>query len=156
MLKPDKIRYGIFTTDREFAKRIIDNLKLNHKGKVEKYINSKSELSCYMDDGTNFIWLKADESVKGFRCSKAIVDISTCSFEFISRILKPICIYAEEDDFEIVTSKDNIGYNISQFIDQLRKIAYIKGDIPVYYNDYDSAPNYHLNFKIERGGLNLG
>ena len=76
-----------------------------------------------MDDGTNFIWLKADESVRGVRCSKAIVDISTCSFEFISRILKPICIYAEEDDFEIVTSKDNIGYNISQFIDQLIKMG---------------------------------
>lgn len=155
MLKPEKIRYGVFTSNKDFAKRMIDNLIRNHKGKVENYRNTKNELSYYMDDGTNFIWLDTKESIRGFRCSKAIVDISTCSLEFIQMIIKPICIYADKDDFEIVASEDNIEYGLFQFINQLNKIACIKGDIPIYYNDYDCPTNYNLGFSIEKNGLNL-
>ena len=149
-----KIRHGVFTSDRVFAKMIIDNLKLAHDGKVEKYINSTHELSCYMDDGTIFIWLGANESIRGFRCARAVVDISTCSVEFIQKVIKPICIYADKEDFEIVTSEDTSG-KLFEFINQLEKIAIIKGDIPVYYNDFDNCPNDQLGFKVNEDGLNL-
>ena len=122
--------------------------------KVEKYINSTHELSCYMDDGTNFIWLGANESIIGFRCARAVVDISTCSVEFIQKVIKPICIYADKEDFEIVTSKEISG-NLFEFINQLEKIAIIKGDIPVYYNNFDNCPNNQLGFKVNKDGLNL-
>ena len=123
-------------------------------GKVEKYINSTHELSCYMDDGTNFILLGANESIRGFRCARVVVDISTCSVEFIQKVIKPICIYADKEDFEIVTSKEASG-NLFEFINQLEKIAIIKGDIPVYYNNIDNCPNNQLGFKVNKDGLNL-
>lgn len=149
-----KVRHGVFTSDRDFAKLIIDYLRRSHGGKVEKYINSRNELSCYMDDGTNYIWLTTNKSIKGFRCSKATVDISTCSFDFIQNVIKPICIFADEEDFQIVSS-ENAPCNLFHFIEQLRKIAIIKGDISVYYNDYNSKPNDQLGFEVNGDGLNL-
>ena len=149
-----KIRHGVFTSDKNFAKKIIDNLKHAHGGKVEKYINSAYEVSCYMEDGTNFIWLDPNKSIRGFKCARAVVDISTCSMEFIQEAINHICIHAGKEDFEIVMSKEAKN-NLFEFIEQLNKIAIIKGDIPVYYNDYDSKPNDQLGFKVNGDGLNL-
>lgn len=154
MTKSEKIKYGIFTLDREYAEATIDRLKDMHGGKVDKYIKTKYELSCYMDDGTNFIWLKMNEDTKGFRCSKAIIDIATCSINFIKYIVLPMCIYANKKDIEIVTSID-IDTDLDTFIETLRKIKIIKGNIPVYYNNFDNCPNYCLGFKVDEDGVNL-
>ena len=155
ILEGMKIRCGVFTTDKDFAIKTINHLKDRHGGKVEKYINSAHELSCYMDDGTNFIWLGANESIRGFRCSKAVVDISTCSLEFIQKVIKPICIYADKEDFEIVNSIPLGKTMLFKFIDDLTKIACVQGDIPVYYNNYDCTPNDILEYEINKEGLNL-
>lgn len=45
--------------------------------------------------------------------------------------------------------------SLFELIKILEKIAILKGDIPVFYNDYDSCPNYSLGINIEDGGLNL-
>ena len=149
-----KIRCGVFTTDKKFAKFHIDALKNHHGGKVAKYLYSQNEISCYMDDGTNYIWLRPNLQNKGYRCSQAVVDISTCEFKQIEDIILPICIFADKEDFAIVRSKEN-DMNLFKFIKMLEKIAILKGNIPVFYNDYDSYPNYSLGFNIEKDGLNL-
>ena len=149
-----KIRCGVFTTDREFAKFHIDTLKNNHGGKVVKYIYSVNDISCYMDDGTNYVWLRPNLHNKGYRCSQAIIDISTCDFKEIENVILPICLYADKEDFKIVRSKEE-DMNLFELIKILEKIAILKGDIPVFYNDYDSCPNYSFGINIEDGGLNL-
>ena len=151
-----KICCGVFTTDREYAEGIINCLKDRHGGKVEKYINTTNELSCYMDDGTNYIWLKPNLQSKGFRCSQAIIDISTCSLDAIQRIILPIClVYGEREDLEVANSIPTGKTMLFKLANDLTKIAYIKGDIPVYYNDYDSPPNDMLGYEISKDGLNL-
>lgn len=149
-----KIRCGVFTTDRDYAKGRIDYLKDKHGGKVEKYINSVNELSCYMDDGTNYIWIKPNDCARGYRCTQAVIDISTCPFDVIQKVILPICIFADKEDFTIDQSKEE-KLGLFQFIERLKKIAIIKGDIPVYYNDYDSPPQDVFSFDIESDGLNL-
>lgn len=149
-----KIRCGVFTTDREFAKFHIDTLKDNHVGKVVKYVHSTNDISCYMDDGTNYIWLRPNLHNRGYRCSQAVIDISTCNFKEIENVILPICLYVDKEDFMIVRSKEE-DMNLFELIKTLEKIAILKGDIPVFYNDYDSCPNYSLGLNIEDGGLNL-
>lgn len=149
-----KIRCGVFTTDREYAEGMINCLKDRHGGKVEKYINSANELSCYMDDGTNYIWIKPFDCSRGFRCSRAVVDIATCSFDTIQKLILPICIFADKEDFIIDQSiEEKLG--LFQFIERLKKIAIIKGDMPVYFNDYGSPPQDIFGFNIKEDGLNL-
>lgn len=149
-----KIRCGIFTTDREYAKCKIDYLKDKHGGKVEKYINSAHSISCYMEDGTNYIWINPNDNSRGYRCSQAIVDISTCSYDVIQRIILPICVFADKEDYTIVASKDE-KLSLFQLIEMLEKIAIIKGDMPVYYNDYDSPPENIFSFSVNEDGLNI-
>lgn len=149
-----KIRCGVFTTDREFAKFHIDALKDNHGGKVVKYVHSKNDISCYMDDGTNYVWLCPNLHNRGYRCSQAVIDISTCDFKEIENVILPICLYADKEDFTIVRSKEK-DMNLFELIKTLEKIAILKGDIPVFYNDYDLCSNYSLGFNIEKDGLNL-
>lgn len=149
-----KIRCGIFTTDREFAKFHIDTLKNNHGGNVTKYIYSVNDISCYMDDGTNYVWLRPNLHNRGYRCSQAVIDISTCDFKEIKEIIIPICLYADKEDFTIVRSKEE-DMNLFDFIKTLEKIAILKGNISVFYNDCDSCPNFSLGFNIEKDGLNL-
>lgn len=149
-----KIRCGVFTTDREFAKFHIDTLKNNHGGKVVKYIYSANDISCCMDDGTNYVWLRPNLHNKGYRCSQAVIDISTCEFKEIEEIIIPICLFVDKEDFTIVRSKEE-DMNLFDFIKTLEKIAILKGNIPVFYNDYDSCPNFSLGFNIENDGLNL-
>ena len=117
----------------------IDALKNNHGGKVVKYVHSKNDISCYMDDGTNY----ANLHNKGYRCSQAVIDISTCDFKEIGNVILPICLYADKEDFTIVRSKEE-DMDLFELIKTLEKIAISKGDIPVFYNDYDSWPNYSL------------
>lgn len=136
-MKPDKIRCGIFTSNRYEAKIILDEIASNNKDNIEFYRNSSIELDLRLKDGTDYIWLRPSDSSRGFRCSKAIIDLAIDS-KIIRELIMPICIYCEEKDYKTFnTNRKDEFMKIADLIEELKSLASIYGNKPIAINDND-------------------
>ena len=131
------MKYGVFTTDKDWAKSWIDTQRFfaqKDGAKVEQHRNTANELVYYLDNGDVYMWARPIENSRGRRFTDAVVDISTCPLEIISHIIVPII--ANRNNITIAESKTE-ERSLFSFIEQLQKVDAIKGDMPIYYEGYD-------------------
>lgn len=76
-------KYGIFTMNKDFANEIITSCIKNHNYKPIKRIKSELENRALMENGMEYIWIKPLENARGHKMSGGVIDLATCSLEFI-------------------------------------------------------------------------
>lgn len=136
-MRRENLKYGVFTTNKEWAKSWIDTRRFfaqKDGAKVEQHKNSANELVYYLDNGDVYMWVRPTENSRGRRFTDAVVDISTCPLEIITHIIVPIV--ANRNNITIAESETEERMLFS-FIEQLQKVASIKGDMPMYYEGYN-------------------
>ena len=134
-----KPTYGFVTSDRKYAKDLIDWVKDQNKSKdngVAKYINSTNNIECILKDGTRLIWVKPNDSARGYRFAKVWIDYVTCDLEILKNVILPKAIFADNEDIKIVQSNNQKDFSLFELIDHLTKFACVYGNIKVY--KYDS------------------
>lgn len=119
-------RYDVFTTNRDFAIKMIASY--TQKYKSVEIISSPIKYIAQVGEEERYCWVKPTEN--NLRCRKsdvAIIDIDTCPFKIIQYI-KGFCIINGKS---IITQSDvNDGsYDLDTLIDRLEKIRYLKGNI---------------------------
>jgi hypothetical protein len=144
---PDGVRpkYGIFTTDIDFADEEIDSYVRSHNCKCAKRVKSAYDSYAIMEDGTKYQWIKPNDSARGYKCSVGVIDLATCEIQFIREWIMPICIFAEKENFVFVDSQytGNEAYDLHTLIDRLQKVEVVLGNIP------------NLKFYEECGNANI-
>ena len=135
MALPDGVKpqYAIFTADREFADYKIDAYIRNHNFPIKKRVKSMIESFAIMEDGTKYKWVKPTDNYRGYKCSIGVIDLATCSLDFIREWIPYICLYAEpEKHYVFVDSSNTKGskpYDLHTLIDRLQKIEAILGNV---------------------------
>lgn len=122
-------KYGIFTMDRDFAAKIIDQYA---KVNVLKRVKSENEDCAIMKNGTQFKWIKPNDNARGNKCSAGIIDLATCSFDFVREWIPSICIFAEKSDYIFKDSEFGIEtkpYDLHTVIDRLEKAEVLLGNV---------------------------
>lgn len=127
-------RYGIFTTDREFADYTIDGYVRSHNCKCEKRVRSVYDSYAIMEDGTKYQWIRPNDYARGHKCSVGVVDLGTCTIDFIREWIPCICLFAEpEKENYIFGDSTNIkgskSYDLHTLIDRLQKIETLIGNV---------------------------
>lgn len=136
-------KYAIFTTDREFADYTIDNYVRSHNCKCEKRIRSTYDSYAVMEDGTKYQWIKPNDTARGHKCSVGVVDLGTCTIDFIREQIPYICLFAEPEKNNCVfrdstNTKDSKPYDLHTLIDRLQKIEALIGNVEkLGYNDME-------------------
>ena len=148
------MKYGVFTTNKDWAKSWIDTQRCFAQMKgvtIDKHINSANELVYYMNNGDLYMWVQPKNS-RGRRLDNAVVDISTCPLGIITNIIIPIVKHRKDI---VIAESDSDERTLFSFIEQLKKVAAIKGDMPIYYEGYDVVDH---NMKIDAygGEITLG
>ena len=141
MRLPEGVRpqYGIFTTNREFANKIIDQYV---KISVAKRINSTNDCFAVMQDGTKYKWIRPIDNSRGNKCSVGIIDLATCSLDFIRDWIPAICIFADKENYIFKDSEhynEFKPYDLHTLIDRLQKVEVLIGninDLGFYDMDY--------------------
>lgn len=138
-----KPKYGIFTTNREFANDTIDSYVRSHNCPILKRVQSQYESLAIMQDGTEYKWIKPTLMSRGNRCSVGVIDLATCELEFIKNFISAICIFAEKENYVFVDSaftleEDKNTYDLHTLIDRLQKIESILGNVKkVGFSDFE-------------------
>lgn len=112
-------QYGIFTTNKEFADKIIDQYV-----NVIKRVKSANESFAITQNGKKFKWIKPFDNARGNKCSVGIIDLATCSFDFIREWIPAICIFADKEDYIFKDSEygmDLKPYDLHALNDMLQK-----------------------------------
>lgn len=127
-------KYGIFTTDREFVDYTIDGYVRSHNCKCAKRVKSAYDSYAVMEDGTKYQWIKPNESARGYKCSVGVIDLATCSLDFIREWIPYICLLAEQEKRYVLkdsnnTTDNNEPYDLHTLIDRLQKIEAIFGNL---------------------------
>ena len=128
-----KPQYAIFTADREFADYEINAYARSHNCLIAKRVKSTNDSFAIMEDGTKYKWVKPTDNSRGYKCSTGVIDLATCSLEFIRDWIPYICLYAEpEKNYVFVDSsntRDSKPYDLHTLIDRLQKIEAILGNV---------------------------
>lgn len=122
-------KYGIFTMDRDFAGKIIDQYA---KVNVLKRVKSKNEDCAIMKNGTQFKWIKPNDNARGNKCSAGIIDLATCSFDFIREWIPSVCLFADKSDYIFKDSEFGLEtkpYDLHTVIDRLKKAEVLLGNV---------------------------
>lgn len=113
------MRYGIYTTNRELAERMISTIDAE-----TRTINSM-EIKAITKDGDLCCWVHPNNPLGGFRCDISYIDIDTCSIDIIREVIIPFNL---NKNFRIISIGDD-GYDLDMLIDRLAKIRLLKGNI---------------------------
>ena len=118
---------AVYTTDKEYAKRIINALvaKEYHKSDIIRYLTSATDIKVELKNGNFYRWINPNSNTKGIKFDISYIDIDTCSLETIQTIIAPCNL---KGNFEIISSGSD-NYNLDSFIDRLLKIRYLKGNL---------------------------
>lgn len=127
-------KYGIFTTDREFADYTIDGYVRSHNCKCAKRVKSAYDSYAVMEDGTKYQWIKPNDSARGYKCSVGVIDLATCAIDFIRERIPYICLFTEPEKEHYVfrdstNTKDSKPYDLHTLIDRLQKIEVLIGNV---------------------------
>ena len=130
--------YGVVTADKDVAKEYIDFIKDREKASgnnVEKFIFGSYDIECIMQNGTRIIWVKPNDSARGYRLAKVYIDLATISLECLREEILPKCIFADKEDYVTFYSKDIKDVGLISVIKELQKSALIYGDVGVIRED---------------------
>ena len=79
---------AIYTTDKKYAKDIIDSLiSKDPTKKVTKYVMNSRDIKVGLDDGSYYHSVSPNQNARGIKPDIAYVDIDTCSFDIIQNII---------------------------------------------------------------------
>ena len=92
---------GVFTTDYEKALFKIFRIKDSIKDEdIVKFVKSKYVIELRLKDGIRYKWINPNDTVRGNRCSKAIIDRGL-TLEQIQNVFLTAIPYFSIDDVEI-------------------------------------------------------
>ena len=118
---------AVYTTDKEYAKRIINALvaKEYHKSDIIRYCISATDITVELRNGDFYRWVRPNSNARGIKPDISYIDIDTCSLDIIQTIIVPCNL---KGNFEIISSGSD-SYDLDSFIDRLLKIRYLKGNL---------------------------
>jgi len=94
-------KIGIFTNNRNKAFALLKDLYNQNKENVEKYWQSKDNISLILKDGTYYTWIKPIDSSRGHRCCKAFID-KNLILNMLYTIVAPICVYCTRENVTVI------------------------------------------------------
>ena len=120
-------KIAVYTTDKEYAKLIINALvaKKYHKSDIIRYRTSATDITVELKNGDFYRWVRPNSNARGIKPDVSYIDIDTCSLDIIQTIIVPCNL---KGNFEIISSGSD-SYDLDSFIDRLLKIRYLKGNL---------------------------
>ena len=120
-------KIAVYTTDKEYAKLIINALvaKKYHKSDIIRYRTSATDITVELKNGDFYRWVNPNSNTKGIKLDISYIDIDTCSLDTIQTIITPCNL---KGNLEIISSGSD-SYDLDSFIDRLLKIRYLKGNL---------------------------
>lgn len=120
------MKYGIFTSDRDFAYRVIQTyIKGYDNDQITKVINNEHLIKVELADGTEYQWYYPSENQRGIKINIVLIDIDTCSLDLIQNVIT----YCSVDNAYEVLTHDYVKYDLDTLLDRLMKIRAIKGNL---------------------------
>ena len=117
---------AIYTTDREYAKFVIDGLIEEYpKSDIIRYYTSIMDIKVELKNGDFYRWVNPNSNARGIKPDITYIDIDTCSLDIIQTIITPCNL---KGNLKIISS-GNDSYDLDSFIDRLLKIRYLKGNL---------------------------
>ena len=145
-------KIAVYTTDKEYAKRIINALvaKEYHKSDIIRYLTSATDIKVELKNGNFYRWINPNSNTKGIKFDISYIDIDTCSLETIQTIIAPCNL---KGNFEIISSGSD-SYDLDSFIDRLLKIRYLKGNLKtVQIFDMKYLKSNIMSFSVENDSV---
>ena len=144
-------KIAVYTTDKEYAKLIINALvvKKYHKSDIIRYRTSTTDITVELKNGDFYRWVKPNSNARGIKPDISYIDIDTCSLDTIQTIITPCNL---KGNFEIISSGSD-SYDLDSFIDRLLKIRYLKGNlesIQVFDMKYLESNVLHISVQDEK------
>lgn len=142
---------AVYTTDKEYAKRIINALvaKEYHKSDIIKYCTSATNITVELRNGDFYRWIRPNSNARGIKPDISYIDIDTCSLDTIQTIITPCNL---KGNLEIISSGRD-SYDLDSFIDRLLKIRYLKGNlesVQVFDMKYLESNISHISVQDEK------
>lgn len=127
----DKCKCGVFTTDKDFAMKIINSIV--DQESINKIINRKDCYEILTKYGDTYKWITPNDNSRGHKINVCIIDLATCSTDYISEWVPFICYKPTDNPYIFIDSeinKDNhTYYDLRTLIDRLKKIEILYGNI---------------------------
>ena len=144
-------KIAVYTTDKEYAKRIINALvaKEYHKSDIIRYLTSTTDIKVELKNGDFYRWINPNSNTKGMKFDRSYIDIDTCSLDTIQTIITPCNL---KGNLEIISSGSD-SYDLDSFIDRLLKIRYLKGNlksVQVFDMKYLESNVLHISVQDEK------
>ena len=144
-------KIAVYTTDKEYAKLIINALvaKKYHKSDIIRYCTSAIDITVELRNGDFYRWVRPNSNARGIKPDISYIDIDTCSLDTIQTIIAPCNL---KGNFEIVSSGSD-GYDLDSFIGRLLKIRYLKGNlksVQVFDMKYLESNVLHISVQDEK------
>ena len=144
-------KIAVYTTDKEYAKLIINALvaKKYHKSDIIRYRTSATDMTVELKNGDFYRWVRPNSNARGIKPDISYIDIDTCSLDTIQTIITPCNL---KGNFEIISSGSD-SYDLDSFIDRLLKIRYLKGNlesIQVFDMKYLESNVLHISVQDEK------
>ena len=143
---------AVYTTDREYAKRIINALvaKEYHKSDIIRYCTSATDITVESRNGDFYRWVRPNSNARGIKPDISYIDIDTCSLDTIQTIITPCNL---KGNLEIISSGSD-SYDLDSFIDRLLKIRYLKGNLKtVQIFDMKYLKSNIMSFSVENDSV---
>lgn len=100
-LKFNNLTIGIFTNDYYKALVFFTNIYHEKRQEIDFYRNSESIQKIKLLDGTQYIWIKPVDYLRGCRVHKAYID-KNLTLNELCHIVIPICAYCTKDNVKII------------------------------------------------------
>ena len=144
-------KIAVYTTDKEYAKLIINALvaKKYHKSDIIRYRTSATDMTVELKNGDFYRWVRPNSNARGIKPDISYIDIDTCSLDTIQTIITPCNL---KGNFEIISSGSD-SYDLDSFIDRLLKIRYLKGNlesVQVFDMKYLESNVLHISVQDEK------
>ena len=144
-------KIAVYTTDKEYAKRIINALvaKEYHKSDIIRYLTRATDIKVELKNGDFYRWINPNSNTKGMKFDISYIDIDTCSLDTIQTIITPCNL---KGNFEIISSGSD-NYDLDSFIDRRLKIRYLKGNlesVQVFDMKYLESNISHISVQDEK------
>ena len=144
-------KIAVYTTDKEYAKRIINALvaKEYHKSDIIRYCTSATDITVELRNGDFYRWVRPNSNARGIKPDISYIDIDTCSLDTIQTIITPCNL---KGNLEIISSGSD-SYDLDSFIDRLLKIRYLKGNlesVQVFDMKYLESNISHISVQDEK------
>ena len=144
-------KIAVYTTDKEYAKLIINALvaKKYHKSDIIRYCTSATDITVELKNGDFYRWVRPNSNARGIKPDISYIDIDTCSLDTIQTIITPCNL---KGNLEIISSGSD-SYDLDSFIDRLLKIRYLKGNlesVQVFDMKYLESNISHISVQDEK------